>query len=196
YVTGPSVGSGTYEDYATIKYHQYYLTDGVTVVAFSPVDLIVTDPEGDSIGIGFNTIPGATYDTTQDRDSVTIPNRLVGVYMIRVFPEPIVDKATYSLGIRIDGSDMEMLKMNEPCPSPGEADTVSYNAPWYIRGDADGDWKINAVDVVYLINYLYIRGPAPKPLEAGDVNCDGTINAADVVYLINYLFIGGPPPPC
>jgi hypothetical protein len=65
----------------------------------------------------------------------------------------------------------------------------------FIRGDCDGDGLINAADVVYLINYLYIHGPAPIPLEAGDVDCDGTINAADVVYLINYLFIGGPPPP-
>jgi subtilisin family serine protease len=49
-------------------------------------------------------------------------------------------------------------------------------------------------DVVYLINYLYVNGPAPNPLERGDVNCDGRINAADVIYLINYLFVGGPSP--
>ncbi len=62
------------------------------------------------------------------------------------------------------------------------------------RGDANGDGVINAADVVYLINYLFISGPEPIPMEAGDVNCDGLINASDVVYLINYLFIGGPPP--
>jgi hypothetical protein len=201
YVTGTSFGSGTYTDYTTIKYFQYYLTDTVTVVAFSPVDLIVTDPQGDSIGISFNTIPSASYDTAQDwnhdgdkDDIVTIPNRLVGDYLIRVFAEPVAEKATYSMGIRIDGSDMAMLATDHPCPLPNEADTIFYNAPWFMRGDADGDWWINAVDVVYLINYLYIRGPAPQPLEAGDVNCDGTIDASDVVYLINYLFIKGPPP--
>jgi outer membrane protein assembly factor BamB len=63
-----------------------------------------------------------------------------------------------------------------------------------LRGDANADGVINSADVVYLINYLYIHGPAPLPLAAGDVNCDGTINVTDVVYLINYLFIGGPPP--
>jgi hypothetical protein len=62
------------------------------------------------------------------------------------------------------------------------------------RGDVNADGSIDAVDVVYLINYLYIHGPAPIPLEAGDVDCDGVINAADVVYLINYLYIDGPPP--
>jgi hypothetical protein len=66
----------------------------------------------------------------------------------------------------------------------------------YITGDANGDGLINASDVVYLINYLFIGGPAPNPLGAGDINCDGLVNASDVVYLINYLFIGGPPPGC
>jgi hypothetical protein len=66
----------------------------------------------------------------------------------------------------------------------------------YITGDANRDGKINASDVVYLINYLFIHGPAPVPLEAGDANCDAKISASDVVFLINYLFISGPPPGC
>ena len=64
------------------------------------------------------------------------------------------------------------------------------------RGDANADGKINSADVSYLINYLFVGGPAPKPLEAGDANCDGSINSADVAYLINYLFVGGPTPGC
>ena len=66
-----------------------------------------------------------------------------------------------------------------------------------VCGDVNRDGKINTVDVVYLINYLFIRGPAPEcePVTAcGDLNKDGEINAIDVVYLINYLFIDGPPP--
>ena len=67
----------------------------------------------------------------------------------------------------------------------------------YMRGDVNGDGVINAGDVVYLINYLFIDGPPPIPSEAaGDVNCDGLVNVPDVVYLINYLYIGGPPPGC
>ena len=72
----------------------------------------------------------------------------------------------------------------------------SYNLSHYafLRGDANGDGVINSVDIVYLINYLFISGPAPVPLAAGDANSNGVVNAADVVYLVNYLFIGGPPP--
>jgi uncharacterized delta-60 repeat protein len=64
----------------------------------------------------------------------------------------------------------------------------------FLRGDANGDGMINIVDVVYLINFLFIEGPPPNPFAAGDANCNGYIAVADVVYLINYLFIGGPPP--
>jgi hypothetical protein len=62
------------------------------------------------------------------------------------------------------------------------------------RGDANADGVIDASDVVYLLNYLFIHGPDPCPMEAGDATCDGIIDIADVVYLLNYLFIGGPPP--
>jgi len=65
-----------------------------------------------------------------------------------------------------------------------------------IPGDANGDGVINSADISYLINYLFVSGPAPHPLEAGDANCDGNINSADVACLINYLFVNGPPPGC
>jgi hypothetical protein len=62
------------------------------------------------------------------------------------------------------------------------------------RGDVTADGVIDASDLVYLLNYLFIHGPEPIPLEAGDANCDGIVDASDVVYLLNYLFIKGPPP--
>jgi hypothetical protein len=178
-----------------------YLTDTMRVIAFSPVDLIVTDPIGDSIGLAFNTIPEANYDTTQDYnhdgdkdDIVTIPNRLVGDYLIRVVAEPGGGGGVYDLGIRIDGSNVMMLSTGHPCPSPDEVDTFFYHAPEFKSGDANGDWQVNSADVAYLINYLFVGGPAPQPWQSGDANCDGIINSADVAYLINYLFVNGPPP--
>jgi hypothetical protein len=65
-----------------------------------------------------------------------------------------------------------------------------------LRGDVNRDGVVDGSDVVYLINYLFIGGPAPDPLELGDANCDGVVNSGDVVYLVNYLFIAGPPPQC
>lgn len=62
------------------------------------------------------------------------------------------------------------------------------------RGDANADGAIDIADVMYLINYLFIGGSEPCPIEAGDANCDGTLDTADVIHLINYLFLGGSPP--
>jgi hypothetical protein len=64
----------------------------------------------------------------------------------------------------------------------------------FTRGDANGDGVIDIVDVVYLINYLFLGGPPPDPMAAGDATCDGVVDAADVVHLLNYLFVNGPPP--
>ena len=66
----------------------------------------------------------------------------------------------------------------------------------FLAGNANGDGLVDVGDVIYLINYLFVGGPAPNPLESGDANCDGLVDIVDVVYLINYLFVGGPPPLC
>ncbi len=177
-----------------------YLTDTLFVAACSPVDLIIIDPIDDSIGIDFNTIPDATYDTTQDLnedgdldDLITIPNRLTGDYSILVVAEP-GDSGAYDLGVRIDGSDWNYLAQDQASPPPDEPDTFTYDVLWYLPGDPTGDWKINLSDVIYLANYLLKGGPAPEPLESGDVNCNTIINLSDVIYLANYLLKGGPPP--
>ncbi|HEX9911644.1 MAG TPA: dockerin type I repeat-containing protein, partial [candidate division Zixibacteria bacterium] len=162
--------------------------------AYSPVDLIVTDPIEDSIGIDFNTIPGAIYDTTNDQDKVIIPNPLIGEYSIKVKSEPSVDTGHYSLTIKLDGNEDKPLAQNFPIPPPDQVDSYIYPVIEYLRGDANSDKKTTVSDVVFLINYLFKGGPAPEPVYLGDVNCDGKVTVSDVVYLINYLFKGGPPP--
>jgi hypothetical protein len=66
----------------------------------------------------------------------------------------------------------------------------------FIRGDVNGDGLIDIGDMVYLLNYLYKRGPAAYPPASADANCDEAVNVGDVIYLINYLFRGGPLPFC
>jgi hypothetical protein len=67
-------------------------------------------------------------------------------------------------------------------------------APDYNCGDVNTDEQINLLDAVFLINYIFVGGPAPQLLSLADVNCSGTINIADVVLLINYIFRAGPAP--
>jgi ankyrin repeat protein len=169
--------------------------------AYSPVDLIVTAPNGDSIGVSFNTILDATYDTTFDEngdgdkdDIVTIPNPLVGQYMVKVVAEPGADTGYYSLAIKLNGNEDRPLALNAPVPPPDQVDTFTCEVIEYLRGDANTDKKTTVSDVVFLINYLFKGGIEPEPEYLGDVNCDGKVTVSDVVWLINYLFKGGPAP--
>lgn len=63
-----------------------------------------------------------------------------------------------------------------------------------VAGDCNNSGQINALDVTYLINFLYKHGPASIPPKAGDVNCTGVTNALDVTYLINFLYKHGAQP--
>ncbi|MEA2416274.1 MAG: hypothetical protein QOI58_2931 [Thermoanaerobaculia bacterium] len=63
--------------------------------------------------------------------------------------------------------------------------------------DPNNDGTISPMDIIYLINYLYMGGPPPAGaagLLSGDANGDGVVNPLDIFYLINYLFLGGPRP--
>ena len=84
-------------------------------------------------------------------------------------------------------------------PNPDQADSNNNNigdvCDWTC-GDANSSGIINALDITFLINYLYKHGPAPNPLEAADVNNSGTINALDVTYMINFLYKYGSAPNC
>ena len=63
-------------------------------------------------------------------------------------------------------------------------------------GDVDASGHVSIVDVVYIINWLFMDGPDLCPELMGDVNLVRGISIADVVYLINYLFVDGPRPVC
>ena len=63
--------------------------------------------------------------------------------------------------------------------------------------DPNNDGRISSSDIFYLVNYLFLGGPAPEGpggLLSGDANGDSTVNSADLFYIVNYLFLGGPVP--
>jgi hypothetical protein len=64
----------------------------------------------------------------------------------------------------------------------------------YLCGDANGDESINVSDAVSIINYVFVGGNPPDPIESGDCNCDGAVNVSDAVWIINYVFVGGKSP--
>jgi YVTN family beta-propeller protein len=71
---------------------------------------------------------------------------------------------------------------------------IRITGPDYICGDVNDDSAVNVSDAVSVINYVFIGGEAPNPMESGDVNCDLSVNVSDAVWIINYVFIGGKGP--
>ena len=67
------------------------------------------------------------------------------------------------------------------------------------RGYLDGDDQVRMDDVLYLLNYLFLEGPAPSCIQAADTNGDCRLTVSDGVRLLRYLFDpsgpGVPPPP-
>jgi len=139
YVTGISEGSGTFDDYATIKYC----------------------PNGDAAWVERYNGPLNSVD------------------------EP--------WAVAISGNDnVYVIGWSRGSGTAYDYATIKYVQ--FLCGDVNKDEGVDIDDVVYLINYLFIDGSAPDPIQAGDVNLDGVVNIADVIYLVNYLFTNGPAP--
>ncbi len=61
-------------------------------------------------------------------------------------------------------------------------------------GDADASGQIDVTDAVFLVNYIFAGGPAPRDSAAGDYDCNSQTDITDAVHMINYIFADGPPP--
>jgi hypothetical protein len=189
------------------------VSDTLRFFAFSPVDLVVTDPMGDSIGLGFNTIGlGSTYDTTVDvnsadlsgpdgqaDDRVTIPHPFAGDYQVRIIREPgAADSAKFTLAIRIDGNQQlipdDYREATISSLGVTVPDTYGWSAATTLPGDVNADGVFTASDIIHLVNYVFKGGPPPVVPGHGDCNCDGLVTAADVIMLVNHVFKSGLPP--
>jgi hypothetical protein len=80
-------------------------------------------------------------------------------------------------------------------------ETVAYGIPAAdsciveLMGDVNASGSVNSADIIYLVNFVFVRGPSPQPcLGAGDVNCSTAVTSADVIFLVNYIFKSGSEP--
>jgi len=65
----------------------------------------------------------------------------------------------------------------------------------FVRGNANGDDRIDIADAIFVLGYLFGNGTAPEVPDSADANDDGGIDIADAIYILGFLFGGGPPPP-
>jgi len=179
--------------------------DTMSISLYSPVDMVVYDPLGDSISPTFNSVgQGSTYDTLTDGnddgepdDIITIPIPYEGDYRIDIYRQSgIPDSAKYTLAIRINGNSPWQPDgyIDRYVPPEGEPDTVVYEATTTYSGDVNADGDITSADIIYMVIYVFKGGPPAVIPSHSDVNCDGVTTSADIIYLVNYVFKSGTEP--
>ncbi len=65
----------------------------------------------------------------------------------------------------------------------------------FVRGDPNGDGKINLADALYILSFLFSGLQPPNCMDTADANDDGKVNLSDAIYLLGYLFGHKAPPP-
>jgi len=68
-------------------------------------------------------------------------------------------------------------------------------APFFRRGDANGDGALDISDAVRALLGLFSGISPPACLDVLDTNDDGAVNITDPIALLEHLFRGGAPPP-
>ncbi|HAK96661.1 MAG TPA: hypothetical protein DCM87_17130 [Planctomycetes bacterium] len=68
-----------------------------------------------------------------------------------------------------------------------------FTASLFIRGDANGDGRVNLSDAIRSLYYVFGLSQVACA-DAVDANDDGAADIADPIYVLEYLFGSGPPP--
>ena len=76
----------------------------------------------------------------------------------------------------------------------GLLDSTSRGDTPFLRGDSNGDGKVDISDASFSLNWLFASGGEPTCLDAADSNDDEKVDISDSIYSLGYLFLGGPPP--
>jgi len=72
-------------------------------------------------------------------------------------------------------------------PSPGVGP--------FLRGDCAQTGRVDISSGIFLLNFLFIGGEAPRCAAACDAGGDGRPDVTSAIIIFNFLFLGGSPPP-
>jgi hypothetical protein len=153
------------DDGLEVAYSTDYLKDNLAIEFFKPYDWMVLNKLEGEVAPGEADTVECLFRTTLD-----------------------LEPATYTADMVINNND----PVNDPMTMGMELNVIEFIP--YVCGDADGSEAVNVSDAVMIVNYIFISGPAPDPIEAADTNCDAAVNVSDAVKIINYIFIGGDAP--
>ncbi len=76
----------------------------------------------------------------------------------------------------------------------GRVDILQPSLITFQRGDCNDDGNVDIADGIWILQQIFLGGPASSCDDACDPNLDGNIDLADAVYLFGYTLAQGPPP--
>ena len=62
----------------------------------------------------------------------------------------------------------------------------------FMRGDANYNLGVDIADAIFMLAFLFSRGPEPVCPDSADANDDGQLNIGDSIYILGFLFANGP----
>ncbi len=142
------------------------------------------DPEYQFLPPGQNqTLQNFVFDVSEGapQGAKTEVNLVNNPAISRVFNMFIVESLTKLPGA-LKGSTVEVILGQPPYPSA------------FLRGDTDGNGKVDITDAVRMLNYLFTGGATPACLDAADVSDSGKVDISAAVSILNFLFLGGAAP--
>ena len=95
---------------------------------------------------------------------------------------------TYVVAVRAETPERESP------PAAMTFDVKPEGARAFVRGDGNGDGRVDVADAISILSYLFASGRA-SCLSAMDANASRKIDIADAIFLLQYLFTHAAPPP-
>jgi len=166
----------------------------ITIIAYSPIDLVVTDPDALAISKQFTEIIGAVYseyDINKDGhldDEIIIPYRKTGVYLVDVIPESnALPTDTYSLEAVIEGQTMVLAQDVQIEDIPAEPYVFESKLN---PSDFDNDGDVELTDLsTFCLHWLEQDCNYPDWCEGTDLNYNHFVDFTDfAIFADNWLW--------
>ena len=128
---------------------------------------------------GLRVIGSNAFYNCSDLTSVTCKAVSVPSTEINAFNNVPQSSAT----LYVQNSALEKYRTTEPWSEFGSIVALSE----FIRGDANGDGKVDMDDATFVTNIIL---GTEEATEAADVNNDGTVNMPDAMFIVNKILNG------
>ena len=141
-----------------------------------------------SLGSGIETISNS-FKKCPNLTEVYCNAKNVPNTSARAFIDSHVEKAT----LYVPATSLETYKATEPWSGFGNVlpleghEPIPDTGPDTLRGDTNGDGKIDMNDATFVVNIIL---GTEEATEAADVNFDGAVNMPDAMYIVNKILNG------